>query len=277
MRRDGVKSVIRLVSAMLLALSVLGCGTEFHEKFEGRSFDSRMFRADTNGSGGHWDLKRGALRGVLPGGSEGRPPLKFVGLFQLEGNFEVTLEYAIDQLPVPKSEAGWNNIEIYLHGPDGEASLYRNAQAGKLGQGLGAHFRPWTPGEVQGLDQRWPSDTPGGRLSLRRVGETLSFLGADGKSDLKEYQQCEFGRGPITNVAFQIVANQTTDSLEARFLRIDVKAGRVVGGQRRLSPRVSPWVWLPLTAAVAAGGLWGTRIWIGRRRLKAKDRAAVSS
>ncbi len=99
------------------------------EDFAGNDFNTTLFRAMTNQSGGRWDLSGSGLRALLPTGARGRPPLKMAGQFHLEGDFRVMADYAIKRLPHPKKGSYRNNVEIYLSNPNGFASVFRTAEA----------------------------------------------------------------------------------------------------------------------------------------------------
>ncbi len=192
-------------------------------RFEGKTFDRWLFRTES-GSTGRWDVSDGSLHAIVRPGQAGRAPLKFAGEFHLEGDFEVTADYRIKTLPHPKSAPGSNNIEIFVAGPDGFATLFRNNESGSAGDGYGFYHHN-TLTDAKRFEHTPTADTFG-TLRLRREGRTLLFFaGKDGATE--ELGSVVFGTGPIDSVLLQAIANTTTDAIDARFERFAVSASKI--------------------------------------------------
>jgi prepilin-type N-terminal cleavage/methylation domain-containing protein/prepilin-type processing-associated H-X9-DG protein len=198
---------------------------QIHEDFGSNSFDIRLFRTLENHSGGRWDLDGPALRAVLPSGPKGRPPLKLVGRFQLEGDFRVVAQYAITKLPHVKVGSNRNNVEIYLSSPNGFISVFRTAAATD-GYGFHVHH-PEALGQHDSY-QRVPTSANSGRLEVRRVGDTLEFSTGAVGGELVRLGSARFDAQPITEVAFQAIAYESTDGLEVRFEDVVIEADRII-------------------------------------------------
>ncbi len=249
-----------ILATCLVPGTVRARGSEtIHEEFAGNEFDSRLFRALTNQSGGRWDLSGRGLRAILPSGPKGRPPLKLAGQFHLEGNFRITAEYAITKLPHVSSGSYRNNIEIYLSNPSGFVSVFRTAEAT---DGLGFHVHH---PETLGKDDRYhrvKTSAKSGRLEVRRVGDTMHFSASADGGDLADLGSAPFDSLPITEVAFQAIAYESTDGLDVKFDRVEIEADRII---RFFEPPRSTnflWAWfvgVPIIAAVSAYGLFRWR------------------
>ncbi len=220
------------------------------EDFAGNEFNTVLFRALTNQSGGRWDLSGPGLRAILPTGARGRPPLKMAGQFHLEGDFRVAADYAIKKLPHPKKGSYRNNVEIYLSNPNGFASVFRTAEAA---DGLGFHVHhPETLGKNDRY-QRVKTSVRSGRLEVRRVGDTLHFSAKDDGGKMTDLGSAPYDDLPITEVAFQAIAYESTDGLDVRFDRLEIEADRIVRLFDSTGSGGYLWVWLaslPIIAGV---------------------------
>ncbi len=252
--------------AMILA-TCLASGTvrareseTIHEDFAGNEFDPRLFRALMNESGGRWDLSGPGLRAILPTGPKGRPPLKLAGQFHLEGDFRVAADYVITKLPHVKSGSYRNNVEIFLSNPGGFVSVFRTAEAT---DGLGFHVHHPESLDKNDRYHRVKTSAKSGRLEVRRVGDTLHFAaGADG-GELTDLGSAPFDSLPITEVAFQAIAYESTDGLDVQFDRVEIEADRII---RLLDPprtTNSLWAWLAVTLIIATVSAY--RLLRGRR------------
>jgi len=69
-----LRAALRIIVALcMLSWSISAIGSEtIHEDFAGNEFNSMLFRALTNQSGGRWDLSGPGLRAILPTGAKGR-------------------------------------------------------------------------------------------------------------------------------------------------------------------------------------------------------------
>jgi len=222
----------RAVVGLVVVALILGAGSglrsaqggdKIETRFEGKTFDRWLFRTEAGGTG-RWDLADGSLRGIVRPGKVGRAPLKFVGEFHLEGDFEVTTDYRIKSLPHPKSAPGSNNVEVFVGGPEGFATLFRNNESGSAGDGYGFYHHD-TKSDAHRFEHI-PTTDSHGTLRVRREGRSLRFFA--GKDEpLDELGSVVFGTGPIDSVILQAIANTTTDGIDARFERFDVTADKI--------------------------------------------------
>jgi hypothetical protein len=218
-RRAGRAPALTLCRVVRAAVLVLASGAgaaagseKIHESFDSSSFDPLLFRASENNSGGRWEVSAGTLRAILPPGRSGRPPLKFLGFFHLQGNFKVAFSYSIAKLPRPKK--GRNNIEVYLSRPGGFVSFFRNAESN---DGYGYHVHdPKTIGEKD-IYRRTKAGGTSGRIEIKRVGTDLHFSRGPTDGPLTEMGSVLFDNEPITQVAFQALAFKSTDGIDVAF------------------------------------------------------------
>ena len=189
--------------------------------------------------------------------------MKFIGQFNLTGDFEVTSHYAISELPHPTTEFGSNNVEIAISGPDGFATCFRISEAGTRGDGHGFY--------VDYADQRntiyrhFPTKATTGLLAMRRTGKNLTFLQGEVGGSLSELGSVEFGHAPITEVALQALANSTTDSLDVRFERLEIRADKIVRLHKPYEPGLNWWLWGPVGVAASALAAWAVQRWRASR------------
>jgi prepilin-type N-terminal cleavage/methylation domain-containing protein/prepilin-type processing-associated H-X9-DG protein len=263
----GLATLTAGVLAVLLIPEALAAGEpeKIHENFANSEFDARLFRALENGSGGRWNLDGPGLRAILPPGPRGRPPLKFVGQFHLEGDFRVAAVYAITKLPPVKPGSYRNNIEIYLSNPNGFVSVFRTAET-THGYGFHVHH-PATHDKNNDKYYRVPTSVQAGRLEVRRVGETLQISVGPAEGELVELGSAPFDNLPITEVAFQAIAYESTDGLDVRFDQVDIEADRIIRllDASRSSGRL--WGWLVGIALVTIVCVYGTLRWRSTSRL----------
>ncbi|MGC8640283.1 MAG: DUF1559 domain-containing protein [Isosphaeraceae bacterium] len=251
-----VTSRVAVLVALLVSAQASAADSEsIVEDFAGNDFNTTLFRALTNQSGGRWDLSGPGLRAILPPGARGRPPLKMAGRFHLEGDFRVAADYAIKRLPHPEKGSYRNNVEIYLSNPNGFASVFRTAEAADA---LGFHVH--NPEKIGKNDiyHRLKSSVKSGRLEVRRIGETLYFSATNEASKTIELGSAPFDDLAITEVAFQAIAYESTDGLDVRFDRLEVEADHIVRLFDSTASTGFSWVWfaaVPIIAVVCGYGL----------------------
>ena len=122
----------------------------------------------------------------------------------------------------------------------------------------------------KGEDTFAPTDAKWGRLGLRRVKKELYFLAAEEEGELKE-----IGHLPFTDETVQVVrmfADQggSTTMLDARVLRIDIRAEEITGGVPERDSASSPWWWLLLILPVVAG-IGGLLFWLWQTRWRRSE------
>ena len=258
----------RLSLPVVLAISLVSCSIpeqvavrgsdKINEDFAGNEFNPLLFRAFTNQSGGRWDLSGPGIRAILPTGARGRPPLKMAGQFHLEGNFRVAADFAINKLPTPKQGSYRSNVEIFLSNSNGFASVFRTAEAT---DGLGFHVHH--PEKV-GKDDRYQrvrTAVRSGRLEVRRLGEALHFSAANEAGDMIDLGSAPFDSLPITEVAFQAIAYESTDGLDVRFDRLEIEADHIVRLFDSPGNGGYLWVWIAALSIIVVALGYGLVRW----------------
>ncbi len=245
----------------LTLFSVLAAASESELKVDFTSqsgYDRMLFRAEAGSTGGRWESKGDGLRGVLPVGPANRQPSKFLACVQLEGDFEITVDYRLIKLPRPKvtsakSPEASNNVEIAIGGGDLVATVFRDRRPNS-GDEIGYFAKSPEGGGI--VEHRPIKNTASGQLGLRRVGKKLSFLHSDASGSLTETGTTSFGSGPITQVAIQILALSSSNALDVMFSHLNIKADRLV----RIPPPLEPsglstttWIIGLLLLAIVAG------------------------
>ena len=196
---------------------------EIVERFANHNFDSWLFRINANNSKGRWDLAGSGLRGVVPRGSATRQPLALVGQFRLEGDFRVGLDYAINALPEVPDGRGRNNLEIWIKGAAGSASLARSGEVRPSYIYHVQHPKASSPHDFRVI----PTKQKVGRIEIVREGSLLTFRGG-GPGDLRDLGSVRFDREPIDEVAYQVVPFRSTDALDVRIDQVDARAERII-------------------------------------------------
>jgi hypothetical protein len=227
--------------------------------FNLQPLDRWLFQTEIGESAGHWEVTKEGLRALLPAGTTDRPPLKIIAQLHLKGDFELLAQYAITSLPHPTTSLGSNNVEVALSGPNGFATCFRNNEAGAREDGYGFY--------VDYADQRntvfrhFPTKATAGILAVRRTGKKLTFLQGGVGSSLGELGSLDFGDAPITGVALQALANSTTDGLDVRFERVEIRADRIVRLHEPSRLGLNWWFWGPVGTAVTLIAAWAVRRW----------------
>jgi len=233
MDRPAFGAVIGIVCCLATAAtSAADPGREIVVDLTHERYDRWAFRAMALPSGsyrGRWQEVDAGLRGALPAGPKDRRPVQLVGLFDLEGDFEVEARFRARKLPRPGGGSGSNRVEVRVGGSDRSASVFREASPEAEGFGYAVE----TPFGVGDAEKHSPSKATSGRLKVRRVGTTLSFWKGEGGGPIAELGSVDFGSGPIREVAFQVAARGTTDAVDVTFEEVAVRADRIV---RRESP-----------------------------------------
>jgi prepilin-type N-terminal cleavage/methylation domain-containing protein len=228
--------------------------------FSAHTYSPLLFRADTRGTKGKWDLEGAGLLARLPPGATNRPPMKLASRFTLEGDFEIVADFTIVKLPRPSKAKGANGVELTIWSPERYASVFHQVQSG--GEGYGYFVRgDDDASKDQASFIKTGSKT--GKLGFRRVGSRLWFLRGETQGELVEFTSIEFGTAPVRETALEGFANGTPDGLEVRFDRLEIKADQI---DRYESPgfELPGWAWGIAIVPVCLVGLE-----IRRRRVQA--------
>ncbi len=154
-------------------------------------------------------------------------------------------EFAIKKLPRPKTKDGSNRVAIFLVGQGGSVSLFRAATA--AGDGFGFEI-DGAQAESEKPFVRTRATT--GRLSVRRLGTTLTFWRSEADGPLEEIGSADFDPGPISEVAFHADALTSGDGFDVRFDRIEILGDRI--DRRRPDSADGTFSWASIIVLVAA-------------------------
>jgi hypothetical protein len=167
------------------------------------------------------DFSKKKMRLVIPPGPDKRPLMGLGSRFGFEGNFDISVDYAIRSLPKPEKE--WVNLSIFVIGPDGMAAMTRTHNS-KSGQGYSLWFQPVEGSKAKGSGRDEPTQDNAGTLRMARIGKELRFYSwASGKPQ-KEIGAVDFGDRPIDKVAFQVFTPAMKSPIDFEYDNISVKA-----------------------------------------------------
>ena len=196
----------------------------------------------TERAGARVDPGGGQLTIIVPKGLQGRPPAGLKARFRIEGDFDARAQYRIGSWRRPKRQS--INVEIYVEGPDGAASVMRTNHA-QAGSGNSFWYGP-ADSKRQGAWKQVATNETSGWLRLKRLGGELQFfVSGPGAANFRPLGAVDFGTAPITNVSFRVSVPETESAVQVAFGKIEIEAQRVVEPPR------------------AAGSMFGTRAWLG--------------
>ncbi len=223
------------------------------EDFEG-AYDTALWMVDW--MEGSVDPTGDQLRMLIPPGPEGRAPAALEAAFRVEGDFDIRCDYALIAFPSPARE--WLNAEIFVEGPDGAAAVIRTDHS-QEGSGYTMWFEPAPEREADGTWKQVATSDQLGKLRLERTGDQLDFqVAGPGEVDFRTLGTVPFGTGPITKLAFRVVAPELNAPVEVLFDNIQIKADRLIEPPR---PNGSRWGLLGRSVAIfvllaGAAGIW---------------------
>jgi hypothetical protein len=195
-------------------------------------------------------VKDGQLHLVIPRGPDGRPPVGVQSRFQIDGDFDVRVDYGL--VSVPAIKTGDIRVHLSVHGP---------GIAGAM-----AHFiQPWGPHQQvfwrwrdkeRGLSDVWIASRTterSGSMRLHRLGEDLIGYVAGPGGEFRELGRTSFGNGSITSFMLSAAFPATDGNLEITYDNVEIQADRIT----LLTPgsRHRRWLWpagIALSVAVAA-------------------------
>jgi prepilin-type N-terminal cleavage/methylation domain-containing protein len=245
----------------IVALGVLTAvsarADEISVNFGSQGYDRWVFQTDSAGTPARWSTQTGGLRVRYPAGKIGRPPVKFLGLFRIEGDFEITTGYTINLLPRPKAPAaggkapeGSNNLEILLRTPSQMATIFRSNRTGRDTYGYYVQKADGS-GDLQNVSTTQKS----GRLGVRRAGPKLTFLRGDVSGPMEEIGSADFSVEPISEFAMQVIALHSADAIDVEFDHLKIQADKIVRLQSPYDPgwNTLTWVLMLHLLALAVG------------------------
>ncbi len=230
------------------------------EDFEG-AYDKALWKVDW--MEGSVDPTGEQLRMLIPPGPEGRAPAVFEAAFRVEGDFDIRCDYTLIEFPSPARE--WLNAEIFVEGPDGAAAVIRTDHS-QEGSGYTMWFEPAPEREARGAWRQVATSDQVGKLRLERTGGQLDFqVAGPGEVDFRTLGRVPFGTGPITKLAFRVVAPELNAPVEVLFDNIQIEADRLIEPTR---PNASRWGLLGRSVAIFVLLAGAAAIWyrLSRRR-----------
>jgi prepilin-type N-terminal cleavage/methylation domain-containing protein len=259
---------IRTILVLLGLATTAQAGDAIEVDFGRQGLDRWLFQTKPNGTGGRWDAGATALKASIPAGSANNQPCQLLGLFRLQGDFEIAADFSIDSLPRAirdKKGKGTmdpsNNVELGLFGPGWTVTAYRcNSEA--KGDAIGFYANTPAGESKSATFAVLPKQGKDVRIELRRTGDLLTISHGTSSGEggtIAETGSVRFGTGEIPELTLQLIKLNSRESIGASFTRLRVAADRIVRLQEPPRPwwRSAAWpaVLALVAAAVAAGFL----------------------
>ncbi len=165
------------------------------------------------------------FRVVIPPGPDRRQPASILAGFGLEGDFSVSLRYRVREMPRPAT--GWTNLEIFVAGRDGFASVIRTNHS-VLGPGYTLWFEPPKGSDRRGSWRQISTVDPSGSLHLARNGRRLSFSGGFDGGPGSAIGEVDFGLGPIDRLEIRVSVPETSKVVDVEISSPSVAADRFI-------------------------------------------------
>jgi prepilin-type N-terminal cleavage/methylation domain-containing protein len=239
-------------------------GDEIDADFTARKYDRWLFRTDPGTAGGRWDTKSGGLHAAIPKGKPDRGPIRFQALMRLEGDFQITTDFTLLQLPRPvepkdgKVKDPSNNVEIFLVGPEFMVTVFRDHRP--PAEGWGYYAQSPEGGSVL---RHFPASGTTGRLGVRRTGGQLTFSHSESDGTLIDMGTVHFGAMPIDGFGLQALALRSPDAVDVRFERLSIRAEKIVRHDALTSTGWGASTWITV-AVIAASSFAALLIWRAR-------------
>ena len=203
-------------------------GDEISVDFATGVFDRLIFRPDTGFGYGRWESRGQGLRATIPQGVTGRSAMHFDGLLQLEGDFEVTTDFVINRLARPRGEGRQFSRCAIASRSAWAARALRQWSIGPMGPRASFSARSASRPKAYSPRPLTPRERIRGRIGIRRFGGRIAFVHADAGRALTEFGSMEFGTGSVSGLGIYINPVGTTDAIDVRFNRLDIRADRLV-------------------------------------------------
>ena len=255
-------------SCLVLLLLPAAHGATIDLDFKQSGFDRWLFRSELGYIGdknmnyhARWEAKGRGLRAWLPTGNRDRNPMRFECLARIEGDFEIATDFTFSRFPRPraadskfKGDVPTNLVEIAFISHDAKASVARYRRA----SGDGYEYRVWRSGvEWSGSGEPVKTKSSHAGLSVRRVGNLLTFFRGDPSGGQFELGSVEFGSDPVTEVELHVWPRASLDSLDVSFDRLSIAADRIIAlNERPASSWLGPAWWIAIGCAVASLALF---------------------
>ncbi|WP_145368733.1 hypothetical protein [Maioricimonas rarisocia] len=161
--------------------------------------------------------------------------------FRLEGDFDIRAEFSIESLPMPRD--GWINVELFIDGPGGPASVMRTNHSTE-----GAGFSCWWEPPAKGVPGVWThvgSESKRATLQLKRERDLLTFhILNPGKMldssqetpDQIQLSSVKYGTLPIDRVELRVAVPETETRGNVAFHNVSIDADEIPESMAAGSP-----------------------------------------
>lgn len=208
------------------------------EHFANGAYDRNVWKIDQNRNpGAQFELKEDSLGLLIPLNSMDDNPAEIKSRFQIDGDFEIVLDYTVESLPTSATESA--KMEIGLSGPSGSASFRRTQNKGVPG------FASWFQPSGEGAKIKYafsPLDltTEGkGQLNVKRTDGKVVFTATPKPGETPwEIGTIEYP-SLVSNVQFRIMGKPTEKPIAVRFHDLRVSAGELWYGERTSKPKTT--------------------------------------
>jgi len=243
---------------------------EFTYDFRGRPYDPKEFRPTGSNHRKVVRTTPNGLRISLPADHVNSLPVGLVVAFGVQGDFEITMDFELLDVPQPQSGHGAGvSLYVTMISPTHEAATIGRWRRPNDQQIVSAH-RATTPedGKRQHFGESAATEALSGKLRLVRNGTTLSFQFAPDESNIfREFFTSEMGSADLESVRIAADNGGTPTKVDVLIKSIAIKGGDL-GAARRLPARRARWPWW------TGGGLAvclavGVAYWMRSRRQRA--------
>jgi hypothetical protein len=214
--------------------------------FRGRPYDPKEFRPTGSNHRKVMHSTPAGLRVTLPADHVNSQPVGLVTTFGVQGDFEITMDFELLDVPNPVSGKGGPGVSLYIImvSPTKEAATI-GCWRGKDGdQGLTSH-RATTPpdGKRQHSTEFAAISASSGKLRLVRSGKTLSFQFAPGDSEqFQQFRTSQLGDADLESVRIAADNGGASTKVDALIKSLTIRAGDL-GTARPLPVRCARWAW----------------------------------
>jgi hypothetical protein len=227
-------------------------------------------------------LETDGLRFLLPGGKAEKDQPAQTGVysyFRLAGDCEVILTYQLlPNMELPTKGYG-SGVGLALDVDGGVGKKWRadiqrvNRVGGKSGYAMHSDdVAKQKAGIKPPPDPYTPTSAEWGRMGLRRIKKEIYFLAGEQNDELKEIEHLPFTDETIQVVRLFADPGGSPTWVDARVLRVEIRAEEITGGVAERDVPISPLWWLLLVIPVAGMGTGLTLMfWRFRRRRVEED------
>lgn len=181
--------------------------------------------------------------------------------FSLSGDFEVSTDYKIWQMPTPREGYGVKfGIALETDGSIGGVSIAR----GYLPKGgdviIVTRSQRGKDGKMGYKSTTFPTGSKMGKLMLRREGKDILFFVADRSPKYREIQRMEFTDGTIRKMRIYADPGKSPAEFDFRLSQLKVKAEEATGGIPEKERSSNWWIWVGgiVVLALIGGGAYLT-------------------